>query len=164
MAPKNDAEKSEWLHKILVQYEGSLLRYAGRLLGNKEKAKEMVQETFVSLWKEDPRKVSDRLPPWLYRVCRNKVLDFLRKEKRMELLPDPEIVPDDPVADKTTHLGRKVMQFLEKLPKNQKEVVILKFQNDLSYKEISEVTGLSISNVGYLLHHAMSAIRSELAL
>lgn len=163
MVLKNDVEKAKWLHQVLVQYEGPLLRYAGHLLGNSEKAKEMVQETFVSLWKEDSAKVMDRLAPWLYRVCRNKVLDFLRKEKRMELLPEPELVPDKSLPDQTAHLGKQVMHCLETLPKNQKEVVILKFQNDLSYQEISEVTGLSVSNVGYLLHHAISAIRSELA-
>jgi RNA polymerase sigma-70 factor (ECF subfamily) len=51
---------------------------------------------------------------------------------------------------------------METLPKNQKEVVILKFQHELSYKEISEITKLSVTNVGFLLHTAIKALRKEL--
>ena len=54
----------------------------------------------------------------------------------------------------------EIFRFVETLPKNQREVVYFKFQCDLSYKEISEVTKLSIGNVGFLLHHALAAILS----
>ena len=57
---------------------------------------------------------------------------------------------------------RQVLQVLEKLPKNQREVIYLKFQSDLSYKEISEVTRLSVSNVGFLIHTAIKSIRTQL--
>ena len=55
-----------------------------------------------------------------------------------------------------------VLQVIESLPPNQKEVVRLKFQNDLSYKEIAEVTGLSVTNVGFLLHVALKFIRKKI--
>jgi RNA polymerase sigma-70 factor (ECF subfamily) len=48
------------------------------------------------------------------------------------------------------------------LPANQQEVVRLKFQNSLSYKEISAITGLSVTNVGYLLHTAIQTLRGKL--
>jgi RNA polymerase sigma-70 factor (ECF subfamily) len=51
---------------------------------------------------------------------------------------------------------------LDRLPKNQREVVYLKFQCDLSYKEISEVTKLSVTNVGFLMHTALKNLRKEL--
>ena len=54
-----------------------------------------------------------------------------------------------------------VFQLLDSLPKNQREVVYLKFQCDLSYKEIGEVTRLSVGNVGLLLHTALKAIRKR---
>ena len=54
------------------------------------------------------------------------------------------------------------MEVIEKLPANQREVVRLKFLNDLSYKEIAEVTSLSVANIGYLLHMALKFIRKQI--
>ena len=51
------------------------------------------------------------------------------------------------------------MRLLDRLPDNQQEVIRLKFQNDLSYREISEITGLSVSNVGFLLHVGIKRLR-----
>jgi len=55
-----------------------------------------------------------------------------------------------------------VMDLLEHLSPNQQEVVRLKFQDELSYKQISSVTGLTVSNVGFLLHTALRRLRSGL--
>ena len=78
--------------------------------------------------------------------------------------------PDDPLEDvqigvesnveKRETIG-EIFRLLEELPKNQREVVCLKFQCDLSYKEISEVTKLSVSNVGFLIHTALKTIRKR---
>ena len=56
-----------------------------------------------------------------------------------------------------------VLAVLEDLPDNQQEVVRLKFQHGMSYKQISQVTGLSVTNVGFLLHVALKALRRRLA-
>ena len=56
----------------------------------------------------------------------------------------------------------QILQIVETLPKNQREVVYLKFQCDLSYKEISSVTNLSVTNVGFLIHTAVRAIRKQM--
>lgn len=78
-------------------------------------------------------------------------------------------VPDDrdsqPLAVSQVELqdtSSEVLRLLETLPENQQEVVRLKFQNGLSYREISEITGLSVSNVGYLLHAAIQTLRRKL--
>ena len=56
----------------------------------------------------------------------------------------------------------QVLRVLETLPKNQREVIYLKFQCDLSYKEISEITKLSISNIGFLIHTAIQSVRKQI--
>ena len=56
----------------------------------------------------------------------------------------------------------KVLGLLAKLPRNQEEVVRLKFQNGMSYQEISKVTNLTVSNVGFLIHTAIKTIRQQL--
>ena len=57
---------------------------------------------------------------------------------------------------------RLAVAVLESLPDNQQEVIRLKVQNGLSYREISEVTGLSVSNVGFLLHRGIKTLRERL--
>jgi RNA polymerase sigma-70 factor (ECF subfamily) len=161
---------SQWLQQALERYEGPLLRYALRMTGNLEKAREVVQDTFLKLWETDPKTVDSHLAPWLYTVCRNRVLDVLKKEKRMQPLKEPaegyeleapDIGPAERYEKKETH--SVLFQMVDTLPQNQREVIRLKFQDDLSYKEIAEVLGLSVGNVGFLLHTAIQAIRQKLA-
>ena len=68
--------------------------------------------------------------------------------------------PDPSYAMQQKERHQEVMRFLERLPENQREVIRLKFQGDLSYKEIAEVTGLSVSNVGFLIHTGIKRLRT----
>lgn len=77
----------------------------------------------------------------------------------MTPLEDAEIGVDTHLEQRET--AGEIFRMLEGLPKNQREVVVLKFQCDLSYKEIAEVTKLSIGNVGLLIHTALRAIRKR---
>jgi RNA polymerase sigma-70 factor (ECF subfamily) len=160
------APKSEWVAAALDRHEGPLTRYATWLLGDLESARDVVQETFLRLCREDPARLGAHLAPWLFTVCRNLALDVREKAARSVPL-DPCAIP--PVAcdldqrhDERRALGR-ILDVLDTLPHNQREVVRLKFQSGLSYKDISAVTGLSVSNVGFLLHTAVRAIRRQLS-
>ena len=147
-------------------HERPLIRYAKWLLGDLESARDVVQETFLRLCREDPAKLEGRLAPWLFTVCRNLAVDARRKTARMASLENDEQFPVacdlDERHDARQALAR-IRDTLAKLPANQREVVYLKFQCDLSYREISEITALSVSNVGFLLHTAVRAIRSHLS-
>ena len=70
--------------------------------------------------------------------------------------------PNQPAATEQQETTQRVLQFVEGLSENQREVVRLKFQNGLSYREISAITQLSVSNVGYLIHTAIRKLRAEL--
>jgi RNA polymerase sigma factor (sigma-70 family) len=161
-----DSTKSAWIVAALDQYENHLVRYAAWILGDIERAREVVQETFFRLCKEKPSKVGDHLAQWLYTVCRNLALDIRKKENRMSPLTDPETVtatyerPGASLEHKETM--SQILRVMDTLPKNQREVLRLKFQCDLSYKEISEVTQLSVTNVGFLIHTAIKTLRKEL--
>jgi RNA polymerase sigma-70 factor (ECF subfamily) len=161
-----DATKSTWIVAALDQYERRLVRYATSILGDIERAREVVQETFLRLCKEQPSRIGDHLAQWLFTVCRNLAFDVRKKENRMSPLTDPETLPT--AYDRPgTSLEQKetmshVLRIMDTLPKNQREVLRLKFQCDLSYKEISEITQLSVTNVGFLIHTAIKALRTEL--
>ena len=159
MKVKTALTDSQWIVDALDVHEEALIRYATWLLRDSELARDIVQETFLRLCREDPSKVGERVAPWLFTVCRNLAFDTRKKEARMTSLGDSEIGVDCHLEQRET-VG-EIFRLVESLPKNQREVVYLKFQCDLSYKEISEVTSLSIGNVGLLLHTALKSIRKQ---
>ncbi len=165
-----DGSKSTWIVAALERHESHLVRYAMWILGDIERAREVVQETFLRLCKEKPSRVEDHLAQWLFTVCRNLAFDVRKKENRMSPLSDADVdaLPSEQLGRRPVEaLERKekrdqVLRVVDRLPKNQREVILLKFQFDLSYKEISEVTHLSVTNVGFLIHTAIQTLRKEL--
>jgi RNA polymerase sigma-70 factor (ECF subfamily) len=164
-----DATKSTWIVAALDRYESHLVRYATWILGDIERAREVVQETFLRLCKEQPARVGDHLAQWLFTVCRNLAFDVRKKENRMSPLTEPEMVTAayEAYGEPGASLEREetmshVLRVMESLPANQREVLRLKFQSDLSYKEISEITRLSVTNVGFLIHTAIKTLRKEM--
>lgn len=157
------------IEKLFAHYERRLLGYIRRLLGDEARAREIVQEAFLRLWQQGQNRPEPLSAAWLYTVARNLALDVMRKEKRMTDMPisSEDNVraegPDPAQQVETQHIGRVLLNQIEQLPTEQREVVILKFQNDLSYKEISAIMGLSVSNVGYLLHTALHSLKDFIA-
>ena len=156
----NDTRKSRWIVEALDLHERSLIRFACWILNDFESAREVVQETFLRLCKEDPDRVSGHLAQWLFTVCRNLAYDVRRKETRMAPLGQIEAGMAPGLDEKQT--VSEILQVVETLPRNQREVIYLKFQCDLSYKEISEITKLSVSNVGFLIHTAVRSVRKQM--
>ncbi len=149
----------------LAEYESPLLGYACGIVHDFDRARDIVQDTFIRLHKQDVDKVKGGLKTWLYTVCRNRAFDVLRKEKRMIVVEDD--VFSNEVSQESTPMEsiqqkEKVavlMGLVDRLKPNQREVIQLKFQQGLSYKQISEKTGLSSGNVGFLLHNALKQLR-----
>jgi len=160
--------KADWVRAALERYEKPLVRYAARFTGQTELARDVVQDTFLKLCAADRAKVEAHLAPWLYRVCRNRALDVMKKERRMQPLmteeaesrPSPSSAPSEVAAGHETQAA--VLEALEGLPEKQREAFRLKFQDQLSYKEISEVTGYPVNNVRYLIHTSLKAMREQL--
>ena len=161
--------RAEWIRSLLNRFEGPLVRYAARLLGDTDRARDVVQDTFLKLCREDPSRIGDHPGPWLFTVCRNRALDVYRKEKRMNPLDDEHIAvlesgEMNPAEVYERHeTANQVLYVLNRLPRRQQEVIRLKFQEGLSYKEISQITGDSVTNVGFLIHTGMKTIRERLA-
>ena len=159
--------ESDWMRAIVDAHAADLTRYAASILGDAEAAKDAVQDTFIRLWKEPRDSFEKEIRPWLFHVCRNRALDFIRKGGRMKPLEEShraETVADLPGPDSLAERQdshTQVMGLLRTLPENQQEVVRLKFQNGMSYKEIATVTELSVSNVGFLLHTALNTLRAQ---
>jgi RNA polymerase sigma-70 factor (ECF subfamily) len=162
----HDPSRAEWIADALARFETPLLRFATKLLRDGDRARDIVQETFLQLCRSGRAAVEDHLAAWLFRVCRNRVLDLRRKETRVQIEP---ATPDaaDPRPDPAEVIQRRedtgqVIGILETLTESQQEVVYLRFQGGLSYKEISEITGHTVGNVGVILHTAVKKVRAQL--
>ncbi|MEO1856289.1 MAG: sigma-70 family RNA polymerase sigma factor [Rubritalea sp.] len=152
----------------LKEYESPLIGFAIGLVRDHDRARDVVQDTFIRLYKQDVEKVKGGLKSWLFTVCRNRALDVLRKEKRMvsvddEILQKEEsaMASPDSSADKYERLD-EVHRKMVSLSENQQLVIRLKFEQGMSYQEISEQTGLTSSNVGFLLHNGLKKLREIL--
>jgi RNA polymerase sigma-70 factor (ECF subfamily) len=158
-------DQQAWIAAALRQYEQPLIRYSYRLLKDADAARDVVQDCFCRLCHERPEQLNGRLREWLFVVCRNRSVDLLRKAGRMDSL---ELDPPASAADPHARLEAQEQQgtlrdHLERLPAREQELLHLKFAEGLRYKEIAGITGLSVSNVGFLLHRALRTLRGQLA-
>ncbi len=160
------------IEEVFLALEAPLLAYALRLLKEPAMAQDVVQEAFMRLHADfkpvrDPRR-------WLFRTIHNLALNqFRRDSKVIPLHPggegapaahepsDPQPLPDEYIV-RLEHIGL-VRLSLGALDERSRELVRLKFHDDLSYKEMSARTGLTVGHVGYLLHHALKTLETELA-
>lgn len=155
--------------ELLRRFELPLLQYATRITGDRDRARDVVQETFVELQRSRRQQLDHAPAKWLFTVCRNRALNVCRKEKRMTYL-DHELLEtrqgDEPAPFEKLEQKEAtgfLLRIVATLPPQQQEIVQLKFQNDLSYQEISEITKLSVSHVGVLLHNALKTLRQRYA-
>jgi RNA polymerase sigma-70 factor (ECF subfamily) len=168
MPGQPNPDHGPWVRAAVVRFEAPLTLYAARLVGDAEAARDVVQDTFLRLCAQDHAAIESRLAEWLFTVCRNRALDILRKESRMTRLSDEQVrlrpSADPGPADQAERQESvaKVLDLLDALPANQREVIRLKFQNGFSYQEISRISGHSVSNVGYLIHVGLKSLRRQL--
>lgn len=166
----DSADASSFVSVAVARHQAPLLRYATRLLhGDADRARDVVQDTFVRLMAQPPAEVDGHVAEWLFTVCRNRATDLLRKEGRMSLFVEGQaerLVGAEPRPGsglERTEQHATVLQLIDKLPPNQQEVVRLKFQNGFSYQEISRITSLSVTNVGFILHTAIKTLRRQMS-
>ncbi len=153
--------------QLLARYERPLVRYAMGVTGDLESARDAVQDTFIRYVRDTsaPRGPASEkhIEAWLFTVCRHRAIDHQRKHSRIIPMPLPEDRPVEspgPDAQAEGHdTESALLRLLDGLTPNQRDVIRLKFQNDLSYREISSITGLTETNVGFLLHTGLKKLR-----
>ena len=153
---------------VVSAYEGPLLRYVTRVVGgDRDTAQDVVQDAFIRLFRHwrDEFAPSPALSTWLYRVAYNRAVDHFRSQSRHAALLErqaddqPETVePDRGEGFRISEAAEKAAAGLKLLSLREQQLVILKVYEEKSYREISEITGLTVGNVGYILHHAMKKL------
>lgn len=165
--------RSEALEALYDRYAGVCYGLALRMLGDRQDAEEVVQDTFVSLWRKagtyDPSQ--GRPYSWLLKITRNRAIDELRRKgsarkPRQELRAQPEIArgPDSVVEEAVgaAELRTIVGGALEELPPDQREVLEMAYMEGLSQREISEHTGIPLGTVKTRTRLALKKLRESL--
>lgn len=152
-------------------YSGALFKHAFYRLGDRDKAKDVVQDTYFKTWKfVSEGGIIDEYKPFLYRVANNLVVDEYRKKKPHsldELLEKenvsegnfPELI--DLSHEQLAHAidAEKVYELLGEVPDQYAQVVTMRFIDELSPKEISGITGETENVVSVRLHRALKALK-----
>jgi len=154
---------------VVHHYESRLLRYATSIVNNADLAQDVVQDVFIRLFRKwrEAFEPSAALTSWLYRTTHNCAVDLIRRHERrhrveqehQDILPDPVVLHPAGEADLDV---QRVASALGCLPVRDRELIVLKVYEQKSYKDISAITGLSVGNVGYILHHAMRKLADAL--
>lgn len=144
---------SEAFHRLYDRFADRVLRSATTILRNRHLAEEATQETMIALWKGASRFAGrSKVSTWLFGIARHRAYDLVRKEERGRRLPDTPLSSPDP--SNAILLHEKVMEALNGLSSNQREVVFLTFYEGLSYKEIAEILEIPQGTVKSRMFHA----------
>jgi RNA polymerase sigma factor (sigma-70 family) len=168
-------DQRRWVLAALDQYEGRLVRYAQRLVGDVETARDVVQDVFVKLCGQSPDEIDERLAAWLFAVCRNRSLDVLRSGGRSERVaagreanggcgsrsePQQTREADPAEAVEQAELHRELRPLIDRLPDNQREALDL-WAEGFRYAQIGEILGAKEGHVRVLVHRALKALREH---
>ncbi len=158
----NEDEHTAIFRKWVEQYTNLMARVARAYTHTEQDCEDLIQEILFQLWRSIPRFEHKAAPStWIYRVALNTALAWQRKERKRQVLrPLMEIanLPEEqaqPAPD--AHQIEQLYAAIRRLPKAEAALVLL-YLDDLSYREISEVLGLSEANVGVKLNRAKKAL------
>ncbi|MCP3919486.1 MAG: RNA polymerase sigma factor [bacterium] len=161
---------------LVQRHQAPLLRHARSLLGAGSAYEDTVQEAFLKLAQSppflpeealgDPRLEYVQLSSWLHKVTRNLCMDVMRSETRRKKREQ------DVAAHEATGGGMSVVEGADtraavevtigNLPRDQREVLVLRLLGEKSYREIAEITGKKIGTVGWLVSVGLKALSQEL--
>lgn len=164
--------------KLYDIYVDQIYRFIYFKVGRKEEAEDLTGDVFLKTWQyinEMGSEVIDNLRAFLYQTARNAVIDFYRSRDQREFVALPEEDDEKPtmeIVDEKQDLVEKielasdleeVKKALQKIREEYREVIILRFVEEMSVKETAEILGKSEGAVRVLLHRAVAALKEEAA-
>ena len=155
--------------ELVEQYRDNVYRLAYRMCGNAYDADEAAQEAFVAAWRALPNFRGDaKFSTWLYRLTTNAAIDVMRREKRHQTVGDGEMMELADDADspqetvERTEQQETVQKALSTLSEEYREVLLLRYMEELDYAEIAEVLQLPSGTVKSRINRAKAALKTAL--
>lgn len=163
--------------EIVSLYKDKLYHLACRMTGNRQEAEDVVQDTFLRVFKNlDSFDENQKFSTWIYRIATNQCIDRLRKKRKVysldaetsdhegidgyAMLPCDDRTPESELLLSETQ--RLIQQAMETLPPKYKSVMILRYMQDLSLQEISEVLDMPVTTVKTRVHRGREFLRKRL--
>ena len=154
---------------LVEQYRDNVYRLAYRMCGYAYDADEAAQEAFVAAWRALPNFRGDaKFSTWLYRLTTNAAIDVMRREKRHQTVGDGEMMELADDADspqetvERTEQQEAVQKALSTLSEEYREVLLLRYMEELDYAEIAEVLQLPSGTVKSRINRAKAALKAAL--
>ena len=163
-------ELEQVFNGIVKQYSERLYWHVRRMVGSHEDADDLLQDIFLKIWTALPSfRGEAQLYTWVWRIATNETLNYLRKEKVRALLHFAS--PDDIAVQKVqadpffngTEAERETAKAIARLPEKQRQVFIMRWWDELSYEEISAITGTSMGALKASYHIAQEKIKLNLS-
>lgn len=168
----SNAEKYD---EIIKRYQGKLFVYLYRLINSKEEVQDLLQDVFVKAFKnlhsyDTKRKFSS----WIYRIAHNEAVNHIKRKSLKKFIPWEDITAVKDKLEMTSveegaqdswirkETEKEVNKAMERLPFKYKQVLMLRYYSDKSYKEISEISGKPVNTVGTLISRAKRKLLEEL--
>lgn len=161
---RNDAAA---VREIVGRKLPRVLALAVRVVGDREEAEDIAQETFIRIWRQAPRWESGRarFDTWLYAVALNLCRDRLRRRRILYTAEPPDMVDPGPLPDHGIHgddAARMVESALATLPERQREAIVLQYYEELSNSDAAAVMGISVEALESLLARGRRSLRAWL--
>ena len=163
-------ELEQVFNSIVKQYSERLYWHVRRMVGSHEDTDDLLQEIFLKIWTALPSfRGEAQLYTWVWRIATNETLNFLRKEKVRALLrfsSADELAAQRVMADpyfNGTDAEREMAKAVARLPEKQRQVFIMRWWDELSYEEISAITGTSVGALKASYHIAQEKIKLNLS-
>lgn len=158
---------SELIEAAYEQYADAIFRHCYLRLGNREVAKELMQDTFIKAFQfAGTGKKIDNIRALLYRIAGNLVIDHVRRAKETSLDALQEAGYDPTGSDDRQLAGRledqRVMETLRKLDKEDRDIVVMRFVSDMKPREIAEQLGVSANVASVRIHRALQQLKAHL--
>ena len=151
--------------KLVDHYNGRLLYYIRRLLEDADRSDDVLQEVWLTVYKKiNTVRDASAFSVWLYRTARNRAIRVLRDESRyvfVERHDESALIDDDRESWLFDDIN-KLHGVLTTLSPEQKEAIVLRFFEEMSYQEISDIVGCSIGTVRSRIHYAKQELRKKM--
>jgi RNA polymerase sigma-70 factor (ECF subfamily) len=146
--------------ELVARYSARLRYYLRKMLGDAHAAEDLLQEVWLDVFRGLAR-LADvaAFPAWLYRLARDRVYRELRRRRPHRSLQD-DPAEEGPEEEFSAEDAEQIHAALDRLSPEQREVLVLRFLEDMSYEDIARVAGCPLGTVRSRLHHAKRALRA----
>ena len=166
---QDEKTRNEAFNLLLKKYQQKLYWHIRRMVVDHDDADDLIQDTFIKVWKNLPGFRSDaQLYTWMYRIATNECITFLNKKKQKNNIPLDDVAYElaDTLADSSYFNGDqaqlKLQQAILTLPEKQRLVFNMKYYDDMKYEEMSDVLGTSVGALKASFHLAVKKIEAFL--